>query len=150
MVILARILTPAYAASDWGAISCIGKSNQQLPVQPDFDPNIKTMQHLCAKTAYRGGPAGQHIGGFCAGAPVERWIDVTGQVAFDQHETNQQIANPRLFSECLNRCWCAKASRSADEGLIFAPRDLEQMPRFISPNPGFAMIYLRFARRASS
>lgn len=88
VVILASILTPAYAASDWGAISCVGNSNQQLPVQPDFDPNTKTIQHLCAKTAYRGGPAGQHIGGFCARARIERWIDDTWQVAFAQNETN--------------------------------------------------------------
>ena len=70
-VILSNLLLPACTATVSGCISCVGKSNQQLPVQADFDPNAKTMQQLCAKTDYGGGLAGQHIGGYCARSALD-------------------------------------------------------------------------------
>ena len=145
--ILSNILTPACAATDSGWISSVDNSNQQLPVQADFDPNTKSMQQLCAKTDYGGGSAGQHIGSYCARAPLDIWTDVTGEVAFDQYETNQQLANQRLFSECLSRCWCANASTGASTGPAYAPRNLVQQPKYIAPNPAPGNIYYRFPKR---
>ena len=116
-------------------ITCLGSSyDLQLPVRSDgVDPNLFTMQQLCAKTIYGGAPAGQHLGGWCSrglevedGEPpqepdpdsesdsmtenpnsVREW-KWTG-VSFDMSAASQaseQGADPRFLLGCFNRCFC--------------------------------------------
>ena len=80
---------------------------QRLPVFGDFNPGVRTMQQLCVKPQFGGGPIGQHAGGFCivpTGSPFE-----VIKIAFDTTaaaQTHPQLSNPRFQFECMQKCWC--------------------------------------------
>ena len=75
-------------ANPLGGITCLGRPyDLRLPLQPGFDPNSLSVQHLCAKPQYGGGAEYQHLGGFCLQPPnsdpnLGRGVN-TGIVAFD-------------------------------------------------------------------
>ncbi|KAI9804697.1 MAG: hypothetical protein M1833_006772 [Piccolia ochrophora] len=104
-------------ANPIGQVKCVGESpDLRLPTQiPYRDPNTQTMQELCAKPQYGGGPL--HVGGFCYGPqslpktfiePRENYL--LGIVAFDESPDAQgyrPLMVPRVFLHCLLRCFCA-------------------------------------------
>lgn len=81
-------------------ISCVGGHYAlTLPEQQDWNPNERTMQQICAKPQYNGGPPGQHVGGWCD----------HGEVVFDdspEAQINTQLASPRILLGCRYRCFC--------------------------------------------
>ena len=88
-------------------ITCLGNNpDLQLPILNGFDPNQVTMQKLCAKPQYNGGPPGEHAGGYCIDPPYTYHI---GEVAFDMSpaaQANDQLQNPRVLLACIYRCFC--------------------------------------------
>ena len=45
-------------------ITCLGEAyDLELPLQEGWNPNTVSVQKLCAKTKYGGGPPGRNIGG---------------------------------------------------------------------------------------
>ena len=57
-------------ADPTGNITCLGDSyDLELPTQAHWNPNTVSMQSLCAKTQYGGGPPGQNIAGWYETAP---------------------------------------------------------------------------------
>ncbi|KAI9679735.1 MAG: hypothetical protein M1817_004749 [Caeruleum heppii] len=98
-------------ADPTGNITCQGP----LPVWdfPSFDgwdPNLFTLQELCAKPQYGGRGPGQHLGGFCL--PLNNVASPQlgpGIVGFDDSERAQisaQLNNPRIIYYCRCRCFC--------------------------------------------
>ena len=94
-------------------ITCIGDSyDLELPTQAHFNPNAVSMQKLCAKPQYGGGPPGQHVGGWCAFRPYPLTIfhsRFEGSIAFDlspSAQVNIQLATPRVLLGCYYRCFC--------------------------------------------
>ena len=81
-------------------ISCVGNRYAlELPLQDGWDPNERTLQELCAKPQYFGGPPGQHVGGWCN----------HNEVVFDDSpgaQINPELANPRVLLGCRYRCFC--------------------------------------------
>ncbi|KAF6234114.1 hypothetical protein HO173_007533 [Letharia columbiana] len=52
-------------------ITCVGdKYDLDLPISAGFNPNTVSMQQLCAKTQFGGGPPGQHVGGWMPMGPL--------------------------------------------------------------------------------
>ena len=94
-------------------ITCIGDSyDLELPTQAHFNPNAVSMQKLCAKPQYGGGPPGQHVGGWCSFRPYPLTIfhnRFEGSIAFDlspSAQVNIQLATPRVLLGCYYRCFC--------------------------------------------
>ena len=97
-------------------ITCVGQTpDLRLPLLQDgFNPNMASMQQLCAKTKYGGGQAGQHAGAYCwirPGTASHNNIgnDTTGDVGFDLSlgaQTSAQLQNPRFLLACFYRCFC--------------------------------------------
>ena len=85
-------------------------------------------------------------GGYCNNPPLEVWPDYTGTIRFDQDATtNPQLANPRLFAECLIRCWCSNfRGRPALE--TSGVRSNTQ-PKFITPGPFSTQYYFYIGYR---
>ena len=89
-----------------GNISCIGDQyGLNLPMINGFDPNLLTMQQLCALPQY-GGQENLHIGGWCDARNDDgrRW-----HLSFDispASGANPILANPRVMLACFYRCWC--------------------------------------------
>ncbi|KAL8692232.1 MAG: hypothetical protein Q9218_002708 [Villophora microphyllina] len=87
-----------------GQITCLGDSYPlKLPMIGDFDPNRLTMQQICAKTQYHGGPPGQHIGGYCA---VEHPSTPVRRVVFGisaNSQVNPVLSNARTMLGWLYR-----------------------------------------------
>lgn len=85
-------------------ITCVGdKYDLDLPISAGFNPNTVSMQQLCAKTQFGGGPPGQHVGGWC------QWGRYSNQVVFDLSaaaQINPVLANPRIMLGCSYRCFC--------------------------------------------
>ena len=98
-------------------LTCLGDSYPlDLPIIGDFNPNLVTMQQLCAKPQYRGGQPGQHIGGWCdlirlpriPGWPVSDRLP-SGMIAFDISagaQINSLLANERVMLGCRYKCFC--------------------------------------------
>ncbi len=99
-------------ADPLGNITCLGdKYAIDLPVIAGFNPNLVTMQKLCAKPQYNGGLPGQHIGGWCA--PTISSRGPRKRLAFDPSpgaQINTALATPRVFLGCLLRCYCNSAT----------------------------------------
>ena len=97
-----------------GNITCLGDSyDLELPLQAHWNPNTVSMQSLCAKTQYGGGPPGQNIAGWCEIPPRSRGYlhpSNPGTIAFDASpgaQANAQLQNPRVMLGCLYRCFCS-------------------------------------------
>ncbi|KAL8632012.1 hypothetical protein Q9189_002277 [Teloschistes chrysophthalmus] len=58
----------------------------------DFDPNRLTMQQICAKTQYHGGPPGQHIGGYCHVQEKRVVFDISNNA-----QISSVLSNPRTM-----------------------------------------------------
>ena len=104
---------PAEADPD-GNITCFGDSyDLELPLQAHWNPNTVSMQSLCARTQYGGGPPGQNIAGWCEIPPRSRGYlhpSDPGTIAFDASpsaQANTQFQNPRVMLGCLYRCFCS-------------------------------------------
>ncbi|MCJ1278707.1 hypothetical protein MMC21_006524 [Puttea exsequens] len=100
-------------ANPKGNITCLGDSyDVELPAQPHFNPNVVTMQQLCAKPQYGGGSRGQHLGGWCyiPGRPAsspQGYFE--GIVAFDRSigaEPIHALQTPRVLLGCYYKCFC--------------------------------------------
>lgn len=95
-----------------GNITCLGDSYAiNLPVIAGFNPNLVTMQQLCAKPQYNGGRPGQHVGGWCA--PTISSRGPRRRVAFDQSPaalTSTELSNLRVLLGCLLKCFCNSAT----------------------------------------
>ena len=97
-------------------ITCVGVApDLRLPLLQDgFNPNVASMQQLCAKTQYNGGKPGQHAGAYCWTKPGTSSYnslsnDTTGDVGFDlspQSQASSQLQNPRFLLACYYRCFC--------------------------------------------
>ena len=89
-----------------GNISCIGDQyGLDLPMINGFNPNLLTMQQLCAMPQY-GGQPNQHIGGWCDARFRSR---LRWHLSFDispASGANPLLANPRVMLACSYRCWC--------------------------------------------
>ena len=89
-----------------GNISCIGDQyGLNLPMINGFDPNLLTMQQLCALPQY-GGQSNLHIGGWCDARSDDR---MKWHLSFDispESNANPILANPRVMLACFYRCWC--------------------------------------------
>ena len=90
-----------------GNITCLGDAyDLALPIWNGFDPNGISMQKLCAKTQYGGGPANQNVAGFCY------YLNSTSydpRLVFDpspQAQANEFLSNPRVLLGCAYRCFC--------------------------------------------
>lgn len=85
-------------------ITCVGdRYDLDLPISAGLNPNTVSMQQLCAKTQFGGGPPGQHVGGWC------QWGRYSNQVVFDLSaaaQINPVLANPRIMLGCSYRCFC--------------------------------------------
>ena len=81
-------------------ISCVGNTyDLELPLQSDWNPNTVSLQYLCAKSKYGGGPTGRNIGGWCD----------YNEIVFDysdRAQVNPQLSNPRIHLGCRYRCFC--------------------------------------------
>ena len=81
-----------------------------------FDPNGASMQKLCAKPQYQGGPPGQHLGGFCPvlSSSVNGSMTGPGEIAFDHRYSSipgaraciELLHSARLLPECHTNCFC--------------------------------------------
>ena len=95
-------------ADPLGDITCLGdKYAIDLPVIAGFNPNLVTMQKLCAKPQYNGGLPGQHVGAWCADTISSRGH--RRRLAFDPSpgaQINTALATPRVLLGCLLRCYC--------------------------------------------
>ena len=85
----------------WHNISCVGQNyDLSLPLHVGWNPNNVSMQHLCAKTKYGGGPEDQNIGGWCD----------HNEVVFDYKHiaqlNNPKLSVPRVQLGCRLRCFC--------------------------------------------
>ena len=109
---------PAEANPKMG-LTCLGDhSRLNLPYSRScrFDPNSVSMQKLCAKTQYHGGPPGQHLGGFCPVLAISENGTVVGpgEIAFDHGYASNLGARAciellhlaRLLLECRTSCFC--------------------------------------------
>ena len=101
-------------ADPFGNITCLGDSyDLELPTQAHWNPNTVSMQSLCAKTQYGGGPPGQNIAGWCpipSRALGSLYPPDPGSIAFDASLdalANAQLQNPRVMLGCLYRCFCS-------------------------------------------
>ena len=101
-------------ADPFGNITCLGDSyDLELPTQAHWNPNTVSMQSLCAKTQYGGGPPGQNIAGWCSIPPRALGyfhLSDPGSIAFDASpdaQANAQLQNPRVMLGCLYRCFCS-------------------------------------------
>ena len=116
--------------ASWHNISCVGSTyDLELPLQAGWNPNTVSVQQLCAKTKYGGGPRGQNIGG---------WCDLN-EVVFDYREATQvypQLFNPRVQLGCRYRCFCN--------------RDIPVERRSIQPKPSEQQFSLGVLSRRSS
>ena len=89
-----------------GNITCVGdKYDLDLPMINGFNPNLLSMQQICALPQY-GGMPDQHIGGWCDASSLDMrsW-----HLSFDispASGANQLLANPRVMLACFYRCWC--------------------------------------------
>ena len=87
-------------ANTYHNLSCVGdRYTLELPLQQGWNPNERTMQQLCAKPQYYGGPPGQHVGGWCH----------HNEVVFDgsaDAQISTELANPRILLGCRYRCFC--------------------------------------------
>ena len=96
-------------ADPYGNITCLGDSyDLELPTQAHWNPNTVSMQSLCAKTQYGGGPPGQNIAGWCD-IPYRGYLH-PGTIRFDASpgaQANAQLQNPRVMLGCLYRCFCS-------------------------------------------
>ena len=112
-----------------GNITCLGDSyDLELPLQAHWNPNTVSMQSLCAKTQYGGGPPGQNIAGWCEEPARSRGTlpPYPGTIAFDASpsaQENAQLQNPRVMLGCLYRCFC---SNSVEE---LSLQDLSLQPK---------------------
>ena len=102
-VAIAENFDPALADPRWN-LTCLGDSYPlNLPMIGAFNPNLVTMQQLCAKPQYNGGQPGQHIGGWCSTPPAMNLI------AFDisaAAQVNTALANERVMLACRYKCFC--------------------------------------------
>ncbi|CAF9943221.1 MAG: hypothetical protein ALECFALPRED_010853 [Alectoria fallacina] len=84
--------------------TCVGdKYDLDLPISAGFNPNIVSIQQLCAKTQLGDGQPGQKIGGW------RQWGHYSNQVVFDLSaaaQINPVLANPRVVLGCSYRCFC--------------------------------------------
>ena len=90
-----------------GNITCLGDAYElALPTWNGFNPNGISMQKLCAKTQYGGGPANQNVAGFCY------YLNSTPsdpRLMFDprpEAQANEVLSNPRVLLGCAYRCFC--------------------------------------------
>ena len=106
---------PAEADPD-GNITCVGNTyDLELPTQSHWNPNTVSLQSLCTKTQYGGGPPGQNVAGWCWSAspprsPTSPRGYFEGEVVFDLSHgalANTQLANPRVLLGCTYRCFCS-------------------------------------------
>ena len=112
-----------------GNITCLGDSyDLELPLQAHWNPNTVSMQSLCAKTQYGGGPPGQNIAGWCE-KPARRRSTLPpdpGTIAFDASpgaQANAQLQNPRVMLGCLYRCFCSNGVEELSlQGLSLQPK----------------------------
>ena len=89
-------------ADPQGRISCHGTPAVPLPTQPNFNPNLMSMQQLCAKPQYGGGARRRHLGFYC-------WDHAKGVVAMDissRAQGSAALQKPRLALQCRARCFC--------------------------------------------
>ncbi|KAI9673855.1 MAG: hypothetical protein M1817_002061 [Caeruleum heppii] len=90
-------------------LTCLGPLPQwPLPILPDFDPNIFTLQELCAKPQYGGRARGQHLGLFA----LTTWTS-EDRLSFDRSAgalTATALVNPRLQLYCRMRCYAHRGS----------------------------------------
>ena len=100
-------------ADPTGNITCLGDSyDLELPTHAHWNPNTVSMQSLCAKTQYGGGPPGQNIASWCETPPRIRGYpgySDSGTIAFDASpgaQANAQLQNPRVMLGCLYSCFC--------------------------------------------
>ncbi|KAI4180916.1 MAG: hypothetical protein L6R41_006942 [Letrouitia leprolyta] len=86
-------------------ITCVGDSyDLSLPILGEFNPNLLTMQQLCAKPQFGGGLPERHVGGWC-----NRRVMSLPQLAFDINPAariNSILSNLRVYLACIYRCFC--------------------------------------------
>ena len=115
-------------ADPQGNLTCLGDHYAiGLPVQEDFDPNQSTMQQLCAKTQYNGGPPGQHVGAWCSSVFSSYHRAYQRRVVFDSSpsaQINAELANPRILLGCLLRCYCTPGTTASSIQPVDTDRDL--------------------------
>ena len=99
-------------ADPQGNITCLGdRYGIDLPIITGFNPNLVTMQELCAKPQYNGGLPGQHVGVWCA--PIMSQRGQPRRLAYDPSpgaQVNAALAVPRVLLGCLLRCYCNSAA----------------------------------------
>ncbi|MCJ1279855.1 hypothetical protein MMC21_007679 [Puttea exsequens] len=118
LVAMAENFDPALA-DPRGSLTCLGDWYPLiLPVVGIFNPNLVTMQQLCAKPQYNGGQPGQHMGGWYSfnsslgrGSRVasDQLQRVEAFVAFDVSagaQVNDFLANERVMLACVYKCFC--------------------------------------------
>lgn len=95
-----------------GNITCLGdRYGIDLPIIAGFDPNLVTMQELCAKPQYNGGLPGQHVGAWCTTIMIQR--GQRRKLAFDFSpgvQVNAALVSPRVLLGCLLKCYCNSAA----------------------------------------
>ena len=101
-----RIIIPA-RANPVRNITCLGDSlNLRLPLLGAFNPNLVSVQKVCAKPQYDGGEHLQHAGGYCSEPPFPPY---TGDISFDRNVdagASRLLQNPRVLLACRYRCFC--------------------------------------------
>ena len=118
-VAIAENFDPALA-DPRGNLTCLGNQYPLiLPIIGEFNPNLVTMQQLCAKPQYDGGEPGQHVGGWCSfNSAVGRQsrygsdqLQTTmSMVMFDisaSAQVNTALANERVMLACRYKCFCS-------------------------------------------
>ena len=94
-------------ANPKGNITCLGDEyDLALPTWDGFNPNGISMQKLCAKTQYGGGPANQNVGGFCY---YFNSTPSNPRLTFDpspEAQASTVLSNPRVLLGCAYRCFC--------------------------------------------
>ncbi|KAI9675033.1 MAG: hypothetical protein M1817_001439 [Caeruleum heppii] len=110
---------PALALPEFG-VSCVGQVadlQETLPPGVGWDPNTVSMQSLCVKPQYGGGPEYQHLGAYCYSVRdgltsaffANGFNDAYGVIAFDkspQAHAATWLQNPRILFQCRMRCFC--------------------------------------------
>ncbi|KAI9678174.1 MAG: hypothetical protein M1817_006119 [Caeruleum heppii] len=126
-----------------GRITCLGPLPPwRLPAFRAFDPNLFTLQQLCAKPQYGGRAMYQHIGGWCdadRSVPGSAGRERAALVVFDSHpraRTSQVLLRPRLALYCSMRCHCDLNANGGD--LSVQPRALPQETTLHSDRDGHA------------